>query len=407
MASLSQEIILASSPDGTITAFDASSGTALSRFTGSRSPRKGLTVIGTNLIASSHVYPDIASGSIHLYNWWSSTPSNHLPVPEPVGPLAATFDSYFLFAGGISGQIHALSLPSGDLIRSFSAHNNKPVSCLKINDDGSLLFSGGDDGTIAVFPIFKVLDISPHRSNGFILHRFIGHESTVTSITTGIGGSSSTIISCSLDCTCKFWSLVHGTHLHTITFPCTIWGVEMDSMESEFFVAGSDGFLYSGALKGGNRNTVKEGQRLIKWEQKHHGAVVALAMTNGRRNLVTASENGSIRIWDVERKEVIRVLREEMGSISELVVANGFGIGDGKSEDNGWSSGFSGGEVSMPIREVMEMEKVLGVLEQDRSRAIDTLGSAIETYEKLLELILKEAKMGSNCDSSDEEEDEI
>ncbi|KAG5546033.1 hypothetical protein RHGRI_018266 [Rhododendron griersonianum] len=407
MTSLSQEIVLASSPDGTITAFDASSGTALGHFTGSRSPRKGLTVIGTNLIAAAHVSPDIASGSIHLYNWWSPTPSHHLPVSEPVGPLAATFDGFFLFAGGISGQIHALSLPSGDLIQTFSAHNNKPVSSLKINDDGSLLFSGGDDGTIAVFPIFKLLDISFDKSNDVVLHRFIGHESAVTSITAGVGGSNSTIISCSLDCTCKFWNLAHRPPLCTITFPCTIWGVEMDSMESEFFVAGSDGFLYSGALKGGNRNMVKQGQKLVKWEQKHYGAVVGLAMTNGGRNLVTASENGSVWIWNVERKEVVRVLGGEMGSISELVVAKGFGLGDGNSEVNGWGLEFSSREVSRPVREVMEMEKVLGVLEEDRSKAIDTLGSAIEAHEKLLGLILKEAKMGSNCDSSDEEEDDI
>lgn len=41
---------------------------------------------------------------------------------------------------------------------------------------------------------------------------------------------------------------------------------------------------------------VKEGQRLIKCR----GAVVALAMTNGRRNLVTALENGGVWIWDIE-----------------------------------------------------------------------------------------------------------
>lgn len=112
------------------------------------------------------------------------------------------------------------------------------------------------------FSTFKLLDILSDKSSYVIVHCFIGHESAVTSITAGIGGSNRAIISSS-DCTCKFWNLVHRAHQCTITFPCLIWGVEMDSMESDIFVAGSDNFLYSGALKGGNSDMVKQGQNLI------------------------------------------------------------------------------------------------------------------------------------------------
>ncbi|XP_028102975.1 protein ROOT INITIATION DEFECTIVE 3-like [Camellia sinensis] len=408
-----QEIILASSPDGIITAFDASSGTTLARFTGSRSPRKGLVVIGNNLIAASHVSSDTAAASIHLYNWWSSTASHHIPITEPVGPLAATFDGSYLFAGGLSGHVHALSVPSSDTIRTIFAHR-KPVSCLAINDDGSLLFSGSDDGTIAVFPIYKLLENTSSKSTELVLHRFNGHESTVTSVTTGIGASNCTIISCSLDCTCKFWSLMHGTHLRTVAFPCTIWGVEMDPTESEFYVAGSDGSVYNGVMKGVGRHVVKQGHKLVTWTRKHKGAVIALAMMNGGQNLVTASDDGSIWIWDVFRKEVVTVLSEEMGSISELVVVKGFGdcgshglgASEGNDEFSRWRSGFTSRELSRPMREVTGMEQMLGVLARDRSKAIDTLGSAIQAYEKLLGLVLKEAKVGSNCDTSKEEEDD-
>ncbi|GFZ05064.1 hypothetical protein Acr_17g0006360 [Actinidia rufa] len=404
-----QEVVFLTTLDGIITAYDASSSTALARFTGSRAPRKGLVVGGNNLIVASHVSSDITTGSIHLYTWWSSAPSHHIPMPEPVGPLATTFDGSYLFAGGVSGNIHALSLPSGDIIRSFFAHR-KPVSCLAINDDGSLLFSGGDDGTIAVFPIYKLLHISPHKPTQLVLHRFVGHDSTVTSIVTGFGASNCTIISCSLDCTIKFWSFVHGTHLHTVTFPCTIWGVEMDPTESEYFVAGSDGSVYNGTLKG------QQGQKLVAWACKHGGPIIDLALINSGRNLITASEDGSVWIWEVSRKQVIRVLGEEMGSISDLVVfkwsgeeggRHGLGPGEGNNDSGRWSWGFASNELRRPIREVMEMEKVLGVLEEGRSRAIETLGSAIETYERFLERFLKEAKFGNNCerDGNEQEDD--
>ncbi|XP_059663970.1 protein ROOT INITIATION DEFECTIVE 3-like [Cornus florida] len=412
MASTMKEIILTSSTDGPIVACDASSGATLARFMGSRSPRKGLALAGKKLIAASHVCSDTGSGSVHLYNWWSSTSFHNLPVPEPVAPLAATLDGLYLFAGGLSGHIHALSLPSGDFVHSVAAHS-KAVSCLEINHDGSLLFSGSDDGTIAVLPIYKLLDDSPNKnSTNIILQRFVGHGSSVTTIVTGIGGSNCTILSCSLDCTCKFWSLMHGTELRTVAFPSTIWSAVIDPTESEFYIGGSDGLVYSAALKVAGRNLVKQGREMVSWAQRHDRAIVGMAMMNRGRNLVTASEDGSVWIWEVERRQVIKVvLDQEKGSISELLVAKGFGdggesgvrMGGGNAESSGWSLGLSGGELSRPIREVMDMEQTLSVLAQDRSRAIDTLGSAIETYEKLLELILKEAKRGTNSNNSDEE----
>ncbi|XAR56422.1 hypothetical protein NMG60_11036900 [Bertholletia excelsa] len=246
MASPLHEIILLSFPDRVITVYDALSATKLTRFTGSQSPRKGLLVVGNNLIAASRVSPDIPAGSIHLYNWRSSTALRPLPVTEPVGPLVATSDGLYIFAGGFSGHIHihTLSLSSARVVRSFRVHL-KPISCLAIDRDGSILFSGIDDGSIAVFAIFKLLDISSSDSN-LVLHQFLGHEATVTSISNG--ASNFTLISCSLDCTCKFWSLSSGTPLQTVAIPSPVWGLEVEPLGSEFYVAGSDGWLYSGML---------------------------------------------------------------------------------------------------------------------------------------------------------------
>ncbi|KAK3025482.1 hypothetical protein RJ639_041563 [Escallonia herrerae] len=410
-----QEIVLTSSPDGPISAYDAFSGATLARFTASRSPRKGLALVGKKLLAASHVSPDTGKGSIHLYNWWSSSTFLNLPVPEPVAPLAATLDGMYLFAGGISGCIYAFSLPAGDIIRSFSAHC-KPISCLEINDDGSLLLSGSDDGTIAAFPIFMLLDTSSSNLKPSTFHRFGRHDSSVTSITTGIGGCNATLVSCSLDCTCKFWDLMYGTHLHTLTFPCAVLGMVMDPLESHFYVAGSDGLVYNGTLKVAARQRPAKRRHEPVWRQKHGGAVIAMAMLNVGKNLITASEDGSVWVWEVERGKVIKVLGEELGSISGLVVAKGFGdfgglrvqMGGEIAEASQWRSrlGLSSKEVSRPIKEIMEMEELLNVVAQDRSRAITNLESAIGIYERLLELILKETKAGTKNDGSDEEKDD-
>nr|ALU09333.1 WD40 protein [Lonicera caerulea] len=398
MSSPSPQIALTCSPDGHITAYTTSSATAASRFSGSHSPRNGIAILGKKHIAASHV-SGTSAGAVHLYNWWSSTPYHRISVPEPVAPLSATSDGQYLFAGGISGHIHAFSLPAGDLVRSFPAHS-KPISCFEINGDGSLLISGSNDGTVAIFPVYKLLSVSSSWSSisDVILHRLIGHESSVTAITIGIGGINSTVISCSLDCTCKFWSLMHGTHLNTVTFPCAVWGIVMDTMESEFYAAGSDGSVYSGGLAG---QPWKHELNPVAWERKHVGPIVAIATINYGQNLLTASEEGDVWIWDLETRVVVKVLADkEMGSISGLVVAKGFDevCGNGNGRFGGWNLGLYVEEVSRPMREVMEMGVALNGAVEDRSRAINNLESAMGIYEKMLELLLKEVMAGNSGD---------
>lgn len=404
MSSSSPEIVLTSSPDGPIVAYDVSAGTIVAQFTGSRSPRRGLTVVGKDFgksyIAASHISPTTGCGSIHLYKWWSSTAFHNLPVPEPVAPLAASFDGLYLFAGGISGSVHTLSVPSGNVLKSLPTHN-KPVTCLSVNHDESLLISGSDDGTIAIVPIFRLVgDSECENVEDIILHKFAAHSDSVTAIVSGSGLCYSQIISCSADSTCKFWSLRRGTHLRTVVFPCTISGIALHPTEPEFYAAGSDGSVYIGSFMVGSRKNVIQGSELMTFPHKHSGAVVSAVLVNAGRNLVSASEDGIVLIWDVGEGQVIMAFGNEMSSISDLVSATGISYNKGHSSAVGKNVAtecdiaLSCEELikTMPARQMIEMEDLLKVAAEDRSRAIDTLESAIAIYEKLLELILNEAK---------------
>ncbi|XP_068639104.1 protein ROOT INITIATION DEFECTIVE 3-like [Aristolochia californica] len=397
MTSISREILLAISPEGPITAYDAFTGNLLAQFSGIRSPPKGITLAGKSVIAASHISAATASGSICLYNWWSSAAFHHIPTPEPVAPLVATSDGSYLFSGGLSGHIHALSIPSGELLRSFPAHH-KPVSCLAVNDDSSLLISGGDDGSITVFPILQILDVSSvGDSVRFPLYQLRAHSSSVTAVTTGTGGCNSTVISSSLDCTCKFWSLAHGSHLRTVRFPTVIWCVAVDITESEFYAGGADGRVYIGIMKVGKRQVASSDMGVVAWAPEHGGAVIAVAVANQGLNLVSASADGSIRIWDVETGTVVRVFGQERGSIIDLVVTKGLaskGLGNDRVILRGESSSFSSKELRRPVKEIGEMQEWFNVVVKDRRGAIDTLEVAISTYERLLGLFLNQAKGG-------------
>ncbi|KAG1327427.1 protein ROOT INITIATION DEFECTIVE 3 [Cocos nucifera] len=392
MASFWREVILTSYPDKPITAHDPLTGTTLAHFSGSHSPRKGLALAGNTLIAASHISAT-AVGFIKLYNWWSTTALYCIQAPEPVAPLAATPDGSYLFSGGLSGCVHAFSLPSGDLCRSFQAHH-QPVSCLIVNDDGSLLISGGDDGTIAIFPILRLLD---DASNGddpaqLALNQFSAHDLSVTSIAAGPGGCNATLVSSSLDCTCKLWSLADGVKLRTVQFPCAIWCVAADPSSSEVYAGGSDGRIYAVPLKVGGRKLRHAGAEVTAWEAEQNGAVMAVAMANGHQNLVSASEYGIIRIWDIGSRSVVRIIGLEGGTFSDLKVVkviNGAQRGDEVLTSNGR---FCEREMGRNVNELREMDECLSVAVKDRRRATDNLEAVIDIYKRLLGLLLKEAK---------------
>ncbi|XP_020215314.1 WD repeat-containing protein 18 [Cajanus cajan] len=411
MSSSSLELILTSSPDGPIITYEAVTGTTVAKFSGSRIPCRGLATVNRGLIAASHVSLDTGAGWINVYNWYGSTAFHNFPVPEPVAPLIAYPDGEFLFAGGISGSVFCLSVSSGEVIRSYAAHS-KAVSSLHLSDDRSLVISGSEDGTIVVVPTFKVV-VEAFTEEDLIFHKWKAHSDSVTAFNSGMG----TLVSCSMDCTCKFWSQgSNGDLIRTVAFPCAIFGVALDSLGLGFHAAGADGLVYEGVVKDESMESLGGGYEVNAWSKRHGGSIVSLALLNEGKNLVSASEDGNVWVWDVEKGEVTMVLGNEMVSISDMIVAKGSGdfgvrkgnnieVGDGSS---GFftSSGLCHEEMIKTMKQITEIEEDWDVLVQNKKRAIEMLESAIETYERLLKLILKEATKAIEVGEEEEEEEE-
>lgn len=322
---------------------------------------------------------------------------HNLPLPEPVAPIVASLDGSYLFAGGVSGNIYTLLIPSGELLQSYPAHE-KAVSCLGINGDSSLLVSGGDDGSVAFALIFQLV-AGKTRQNP-MLRRFLAHDGSVTAIAS-CALTNTTIITTSIDCTCKFWRLADKEQLiRILRFPCAIMSAVFDQMHTEVYAAGLDGSIYKEPLE-----VRTEATKFTRWPRRHDSVVVGLVMVNDGKNLVSAAEDGGLCIWETGTEQVILDLPNvNMSSVSNLVVANTGSVTNGisgmkmrKGNDDGFGEecrGFCVEELSRSLTETIKLEDVLRVAEEDRSRAIDMLESAIAMYERLLELILKEARQG-------------
>ncbi|KAH8494241.1 hypothetical protein H0E87_020851 [Populus deltoides] len=111
-----------------------------------------------------------------------------------------------------------------------------------------------------------------------MFHSFYANDGPATAVVKG--SSHSTVISCSTDCTCKLRSLLDGTNLCRITFPCTISGIALDPTETEFYASGADGLIYKGFLKAGGNNM-----------KSRSDLVVASGIGDGKRQGVRADDD--------------------------------------------------------------------------------------------------------------------
>ncbi|CAI0422111.1 unnamed protein product [Linum tenue] len=191
----------------------------------------------------------------------------------------------------------------------------------------------------------------------------------------------------------------------TVAFPCPISGIALDPSETDLYAAGSDGSVYHGVLKYESRKQ-RRGQLITALPGKHCAAVVSIALVNGGKRLVSAAEDGSVHMREVETGEVVMTMgNSNLESISEMVVAkrrrHGYG---GSASFDFWGCGGSSSSSGLPgkelcalgIKEAGELEKVMSSVMEDRGKAINMLESAIEVYGSLLKLILKEANRGTN-----------
>lgn len=176
----------------------------------------------------------------------------------------------------------------------------------------------------------------------------------------------------------------------------------MDPIESVFY----DGLVYQGMLKVtfGHKHKMKQGNEVMTWNMHHGRPITSIATIGWGKTLVPASEDGKVCLWDIKKGEFKAVLDQQSGRISHLLIARKLKDGEvhiGRTNRSivccsKMELGSSQKALYRPIKELKQTEQELSDAVKDRRRSIETLELAIGAYEKLLKLILKEAKSGSS-----------
>ncbi|XP_010536635.1 PREDICTED: protein ROOT INITIATION DEFECTIVE 3-like isoform X2 [Tarenaya hassleriana] len=242
-----------------ITVFDLDTAKGLLRVPGCAAAAHGpLFFSDHSLVASQvakHGFVGSGSGSGSIITWpinkLRSSRRSH--TMEAIEPLCSTRDGAYLAAGDVSGNVHLWEVASGRLLKSWTAHR-KSVKCMSFSDDGSFLISGSDGGMIPICSMIRLLDIDDCGSFSALLHCSSEHSSSITGLLTITTSTRLKFVSNSMDGSCK------------------------------------DSFLHER-----DRTVVLKG---------HNDSITAL--TFWKTGLISASNDCTVCIWDIESCKNIR-----------------------------------------------------------------------------------------------------
>jgi len=284
-------------------------------------------------------------GMLLSLRFGSSSPILHwkcrLPEADLTGGLLVSKCGQYAVGGGASGSCFVWSTIGGNLLKTFKAHYRE-VRCLSWSVCGRYLVSGGADGMVHSFLLIDLVDLSTRNSKRSTTpaHTWSSHQFPVTSLVTLDGAR---VASASEDGQVVVMELFSKVTLATLQLPSGIACLTQNN--GRLYAGSSSGSIFSIDLNAyAMYQTEKHGAALTKRQRHdrqkqqallekvfgrpscdenaalrlfqsewigHDSSVTSIAflMERGEERLVSGDDLGHIRIWDVESRTCLHVVK--------------------------------------------------------------------------------------------------
>ncbi|KAG1674968.1 hypothetical protein FOA52_014763 [Chlamydomonas sp. UWO 241] len=377
-------VLLASSSDAPISAWDVQTGTQLTQYKGNASPRNGLCSVGRDYVVGAQTGKD----ALQFWTWHKDQALQRSFIQERATCVAASRCGSHLAAGAASGAVYLWEVASGRLLRSWGAHY-KGVSCLSFNDSGSVLFSGAEDTLACAWLLAELLDVTQDPSDAAYLrpqplHSWSEHTLPVTSLCVGSGEASCLVVTASLDRTVKVHSMADGRLLRSAALPAALNCVVMDAGEATLFAGGADGAVYEVSLVGaaasgssGTSGAVSAARSDIVRVECHSRGVNALSLSLDGEVMVSGSDDGTACVWDLRSRQAVQVIQGpgKLPVTSVLVIPQPEHMVAGPAGGSGGSSGRQGPRRPQPLAPLVKYPGQPGTLKSWEGPAVVIDGS--------------------------------
>jgi WD40 repeat protein len=187
------------------------------------------------------------------------------------------------------------------------------IFSVALSDDGKKLAAGGFDRLV------RVWDISEGIDRAKLEQSIENHADCVFAV--AFSPEAKYLLTASRDKTAKVWDLTAKELL--LTFPDHqqyVWGVAMNNQGTAGFSAGEDGNLRTW------RATDKEKQigKQIRVLGRHDKAVLRLALHRDEKAslLATAGDDGTVKVWNPDKGNLVRTLTGQKGWVIALAFSN-------------------------------------------------------------------------------------
>ncbi|TMW91070.1 hypothetical protein EJD97_014828 [Solanum chilense] len=181
--------------------------------------------------------------------------------------------------------------------------HERPLTFLKYNRDGDLLFSCAKDHTPTVW----------FADNGERLGTYRGHNGAVWCC--DVSRDSSRLITGSADQTAMLWDVQTGTQLHTFTFDSPARSVDF-SVGDKLAVITTDPFMGLTSaihIKNISKDPSEQMSESVLVLKGPQGRINRAVWGPLNKTIISAGEDAVIRIWDAETGKILKESDKEIG----------------------------------------------------------------------------------------------